>query len=44
MKDNEFDEWLKALQIGTGAQAKPPGAVHRREVQHEAMEQAALFQ
>lgn len=44
MKDNEFDEWLKALQTGTDTQAKPPGAVRRREVQHEAMEQAALFQ
>lgn len=32
MKDNEFDEWLKALQTGTDTQAKPPGAVHRREV------------
>lgn len=44
MKDNEFDEWPKALQSKTNAQAKPPGAVRRREVQHEAIEQAALFQ
>lgn len=44
MKDNEFDEWLKALQTGTDTQAKPPGAVRHREVQREAMEQAALFQ
>lgn len=42
MNDKEFEEWLKQVSSGK-TDAKPPGVPLRRTVQHEAMEQEALF-
>ena len=42
MTDEEYEQWLRSLRSGKTA-VMPPGNPRRRAVQHEAMEQEALF-